>query len=485
MSIWFRTHKTKLMRATLAFLCGVLSALALPYWSVLPFFFIGFSGFYILISSAQSFKGGFGLGWSYAFGYYLVGLSWIGNALLVDGNKFMWAWPLAVCALPAGLATFNALACGVAAKYTNLRNLSGFIVFVTLYHLSEAARGTLFTGFPWNLHGMIWSENLAILNAILPHSSIYLLSALTTFWAACIGFAFIHRKPAGVYIVLLSVFSLGTSIYVGANTLSQAQNLETAATRDFEQHITIRIVQPNITQEEKWDRLLMRKHFEKLIKLSASQGNETQTTFIIWPETATSYAFLSDETARQMITQTLSAYAHDAYLITGALLKAADGQGITNSIITLDKNGGIIQRYDKSHLVPFGEYIPFHQYIPIETITKFSGFKRGNGPTILNTPNDIRYSPLICYEIIFPGKAMPASANPDFIVNVTNDGWYGYSAGPFQHFAMARMRAIENKTPVIRAANTGISGVIHETGVILKKSVLQNEEVITSYIYKE
>lgn len=448
----------------ISLICGIACAFALPPWHILPLYFAGFAAFYATLLHTKTWRQAFALGWLFALGYYLTGLSWIGNALLVDGNKFVWAWPLAVCALPAALAIFNALACALSARFFNLKALSGIFAFVAIFSIFEYLRGHLFTGFPWNLHGMIWAETLPILQ-ILTIGNIYLLSLITVALGASLGLLLYQQNRLHAVIVGGAILCFVLIFLWGQQQLKRETESEG-------QPITIKIVQPNIAQNEKWDREKMRDHFESLLHQSRSKGQEENISLIIWPETATSYGFLNNETARTMIADMLQGYEKDAFLILGALLKNETGSGITNSIITIDKNGGILNRYNKSHLVPFGEYIPFHNWIPIETVTRFSGFNRGDGPTTLKLPDGLSYSPLVCYEIIFPGKVIAEGASPDFIINVTNDGWYGDSAGPYQHFAMARMRALEEGTPVIRSANTGISGLIQPDGRIKIKSRL-------------
>lgn len=470
---------------SLAFALGAMCALALPNWFIIPFFFIGFSGFYVLLAnSPPRFKSGVLLGWGFAFGYYVTGLYWIGNALLVEGNKFAWAWPLAVCALPAALAIFNALACGIISRYYNLGKTSGFFAFVAIISFFEYLRGHLFTGFPWNLHGTIWADTLPILWPVLHVGDIYLLSVFTLFWASCFGFFYIQRNKTGIRTITIAAVTFAVVLFLGLRMPAE-QPQPTLDQAKKEQATTLRIIQPNIAQHEKWDRDKMSDHFAKLVTMSEPQGNETALTLIIWPESATSYGFLNNADARIMIAEMLSAYQEKAYLITGALLREDDGSGISNSVITIDKNGGIIQRYDKSHLVPFGEYIPFHEWIPFETVTKFSGFLKGDGPTTLPIPHGPSFSPLICYEVIFPGKVTDGSNISNFIVNVTNDGWYGLSAGPYQHFAISKMRAIEENLPLVRAANTGISGLITQNGHINTATNLGEQAVLTTYLSKQ
>ena len=296
---------------------------------------------------------------------------------------------------------------------------------------------------------------------ILHVSDAYFLTALTIFWGASLGFIYIEwpNKKTALSTALITVISILSVYAYGYSRLSTSKT-------QFNDNITIRLVQPNIEQAAKWQRDKMTAHFENMVELSIADSSESQTTFIIWPETATNHLFLDNEFSLSQIRDALSTYIGDAYLITGAFLRDDDGLP-SNSLIVLNKNAEIIARYNKSHLVPFGEYIPFQQYIPLKSVTGFSGFKQGHGRETLQIEN-FSFSPLICYEILFPNNIINNSKAPDAIINVTNDGWYGDSAGPHQHLLKARFRAIEEGTPVIRSANTGISAIIDPYGRYVK-----------------
>lgn len=441
-------------------LSGALSAFAMAPYHVWGLLLVGLGVLFVIQNKVSKPYQAFITCWLFGFFYFLFSLSWIGNALLVDGNPYKWAWPLAVSGLPFILSFFPALAGYIAKKLFSYSPAHHFIGFVILLSLFEWLRGHVFTGFPWNLYGYAWGNMLEMLQ-ILHFSDAYFLTALTIFWGASLGFIYIewaNRKNV-LLVALITTFSLLSVYAYGYNRLN------TSETR-FNNNITVRLVQPNIDQAAKWEREKMTGHFENMVELSMADGSENQTTFIIWPETATNYLFLENEFSLSQIRDALSTYSNDAYLITGAFLRDDDGLP-SNSLIVLDKNGEIITRYNKSHLVPFGEYIPFQQYIPLKSVTGFSGFKQGEGRETMQI-EDFSFSPLICYEILFPGNVINYSKSPDAIINVTNDGWYGDSAGPHQHLLKARFRAIEEGIPVIRSANTGISAIIDPYGRYMK-----------------
>lgn len=464
--------------ALLLFVFGAASAYAMApthYW---PLLFAGLGLLYFFAANSGKSRKAFFYGWAFGFGYFVFSLSWIGNALLVEGNDYAWAWPLAVAALPACLAFFPALACFFSVKLFDLKHWHGWLGFCAGLGLFEWLRGHIFTGFPWNLFGYAWGDILPLLQ-ILYWSDVYSLTLFSILLFTLPGFYFVsaHKKPA-VICSLITVLIFAAFYGYGFHRLSVASS-DAGASED----VLVKLVQPNIPQHEKWDPQKIAGNFEKTVEMSFARGNTNpdQTTLVIWPETALHFAFLNDRGTRSYLKQMLQSYTGPAYLIAGALLKDPEQDTYTNSIITLDQNGDLLHQYDKFHLVPFGEYIPFQNWIPLETVTRFSGFEKGSGPQSFALPNsDLKFSPLVCYEITFPNNVLDARNRPDFIINLTNDAWYGDSAGPHQHLLQARYRAIEEGLPVIRAANTGISAVFSFAGKTIIQTELFNVSAIST-----
>lgn len=460
--------------AGLCFLSGSVSALAMAPYNVWGALLIGFGALYLSLGYAANKKQAFALGWLFGFGYFVFGLYWIGNALLVEGNPYKWAWPLAVCGLPALLSFFPAFACVVCKRFLNFKAWYGYTGFTILIAVSEVLRGHLFTGFPWNLYGYTWGETLPILQFV-SLESVYSLTALTIFWAGGLGFIALARSHKDSIIIGVSIIASFGAVYIfGMMRLIDA---DTA----YHERAVIRVVQPNTPQVEKWERDKMAGHFKTALKLSRPTGEEANApTIVIWPETALSPAYLNDPYTRQYITDMLGEYPNGAELITGALRYTAEDKTYHNSIVTIDQNGEISDIYDKSHLVPFGEYIPFQRYIPFGPVSQFTGLEAGAGTSEFSTLENLTYNALVCYEIIFPRKSILKGQNPDFIINVTNDAWYGDSPGPYQHLMISKFRAVENGTPVVRAANTGVSAIIDSYGRILEQTAIMEYGYILS-----
>jgi len=457
-----------------AFALGAVSAYAMAPYYFWPLLFIGLSGLYVLLHHAKTARMAGVYGFVFGLGYFGFGLSWIGNALLIDGNSYRWVWPLAVAGLPVILSPFPALACGFFKRFCCTDNIRGYLAFTGFLALSELLRGHLFTGFPWNLYGYAWADMLPIVQ-ITSHGTIYFLTALTIFWAALPGCLLIstHRNTIRFFIATVGI-GLFAGLYVWGDARLQAHPTQ------YHENINLAIVQPNIAQSKKWDPQYMGDNFLQTVALSRHQDGNDQprTTYIIWPETTVSQHYLNSPRIIEMIRNMLGSYNGKAYLITGALLQDSNDGSYTNSLIMIDSTGKITNVYNKSHLVPFGEYIPLDSIFNISPVVGFSGFVQGGGPTTFKTPEGIRYAPLICYEVIFPGAVIRKNADvPDVIINVTNDGWYGISAGPHQHFVQSLYRAIEEGVPVARSANTGFSGLIDPFGRVISQSNLFEEKV--------
>lgn len=483
-----RNIKSALLPLIAAFLLGFLSTFAMSPWDFPPVLFVTFSGLYLLLSRGSKTRPSFFCAFAFGFGYFLFGLLWIANALLVEGNEYAWAYPLAVAVLPAILAFFPALALTFWRKFYSPEKLSGFLGFAALLGLSEWLRGHIFTGFPWNLYGYTWIGFLPVAQ-IAAIADAYLLTFLTIVWCAAPGFLLWYKagRLAKAVTALTIVATFLMSALYGGGKLQ----IETGSRQD----ISIVLVQPNIPQSEKWEPELFAAHFNKHLDLTESQGRsagpDVKTTYVIWPETAIPLAFTHHPDAASMIAQSLSYFPEKTYLLAGAITRPDKKSGqqapYYNSLVIYNQKGKLLDKYDKFHLVPFGEYIPYEETLNLTPITGFGGFGKGSGPKTLSVEPDFFFSPLVCYEIIFPGEVTENNGEhekPGAIINVTNDGWYGISAGPYQHLTQARFRAIEEGIPVIRVANTGFSGVIDGHGKLLEITDLYAEDARRMYLPK-
>ncbi|MBR3913374.1 MAG: apolipoprotein N-acyltransferase, partial [Alphaproteobacteria bacterium] len=272
-----------------------------------------------------------------------------------------------------------------------------------------------------------------------------------------------NKKPLVFALILASVITAG-----GWLRLYQATPEDVFG-------VHLRIVQPNIQQTLKWNPQKAEDNLNTLIRLSKTKNEEI--THVIWPESAIPYLLENNPTERLRL---MSAIRQGGTLITGALrIVSREKRQLANSIFMIDHLANIIGYADKAHLVPFGEYIPFRNILPLDKVVPIqSDFVAGKKVKTIMVPKAVPAALLVCYEIIFSGRVTDKNNRPQWIVNVTNDGWYGISPGPFQHLGMAQLRAVEEGLPVVRAANTGISALISPYGEILSYKALNTQGVI-------
>jgi len=435
---------------TVLFCLGCLSALAMAPVYAWPVMMIGYAVLITQLTKTTTGRQAALYAFSFFFGYFLVGLYWISSSLFVDFERWWWALPLSFAGLPFLLALFPAVIIGVAAAATTVKKFRAF-VFVLALILADLARGHLFTGFPWNLPVHTW-VNSDLMMATLPFMGLYGLNSVTL-----IAFGALALLRPWQQMTFASILMLLSFIPL------QQQN-ETSLPKNLV------MVQANIPQHEKWQRHLVDRNFNRYLTMSL-EGIETKTNephLIIWPETAISDYMMNVPRFQTGLQDFLDRLPEESLLITGVLTFDNTNGNHYNSLIMLNRRGDRIARYDKHHLVPFGEYMPFG----LDTITGFSNFASGQKPAPLRLPNGLNILPLICYESLFPGYARyPA----DILLNITNDAWFGDTAGPYQHFDHMRFRAAETRTPVIRLSGNGISGLIDGNGDLIALTHLNRQ----------
>ncbi|MSP89825.1 MAG: apolipoprotein N-acyltransferase [Alphaproteobacteria bacterium] len=458
-------------RGLAGILFGVSAAASLPPIHALPLLVVAFTGLIWLLAGAGSGARAFRDGWCFGFGYHVPGLYWIANALLVEGTRFIWMLPFSLFGLPAVLAVYAGLI-GWIFHRLGARGASGVLVFAALWTLAEWLRGLLFTGFPWNPIGQGWTVSDAMLQ-VAALVGIHGLGFLTVVVAASV--ASVAGSVRSVGVPCLAALAL-MAAWAGGMLRLDATPAEAVP------GVTLRIVQAGIAQHHKWQPELRIAHFRRHLELSARLG-PAPVTHVIWPETAAPFFLAEEPGARTAIGGIVPA---GGLAIVGAprLERGTDGRvSLWNSLHAIDEHGTIAATYDKAHLVPFGEYVPLRRILPIDKVAfGMTDFSPGPGPRTLALPGLPPFGPLICYEAIFPAAVIGDGPRPAWLVNLTNDAWYGISSGPFQHFAMARLRAVEEGVPLVRAANTGISGVIDAHGRVVAMLGLGEAGVLDSML---
>jgi len=444
-------------------LAGAVYALGFAPLGIFPFLLAGLAALVLLLDGAARHPSPLrrfaALGWGFGFGQFVLGMHWIFYPFLVDPIAHAWQIPFVALLFPGGLALFAALACAAASFYW--RGRARLLVLAVCYAIAEWLRGHVLTGLPWNLPVYGWGASLGILQSSAIFGA-YGLSLLTVLFGFSLADIFAEKRSArlaAAMTALFAVFWIGGDVHLAASAPKNVPG------------VRLRLVQPNIPQNEKYLRALIRRNWNRLIELSARPA-ALPPTIIVWPEAAPPVLL---QRAPEALDEIAALIGTDKLLMTGneRVQFAADGtRQVFNGVFIFGAGAAPIATYDKFHLVPFGEYLPFDATLRALGITKLVGFPgsfaAGDGPHTVKLPGAPAVGPLICYEILFPGAVIGrGEARPGWLVNVTDDSWFGPWAGPRQHLLAARVRAIEEGLPVARAANTGISAVVDAQGRIV------------------
>ncbi|MCR9137295.1 MAG: apolipoprotein N-acyltransferase [Alphaproteobacteria bacterium] len=453
-----------------AFLAGAVAVFSLPPFDFFAVLFVSFTILVWLLDGANGRPDAgvvrrhfpaFWTGWWFGFGYFVGGMWWLGNALLIEAADFAWALPFAVFGLPAVLAIFYGLAAALARALWS-DGLGRVCALALGFGLAEWLRSFVLTGFPWNAIGYGAMPVPALMQSA-GIIGLYGVSALAVFVFSTPALIATRRGAvAGLSIALiLLLVHVGFGYWILSRTGSAGES-----------GLVVRVVQPSVDQSKKWDDAERNRIFESLLSLSREPGEDDRPTHILWPETAVPYLLTSNPDA---LTRIGDALEEGQTLITGAVRQETAGASqptrYYNSILVIDHTGQIIAAADKQHLVPFGEYLPMKSLfegLGLGIIVNAPGsFTAGSRRQTVSVPGNKHFLPLICYEAIFPDGMAAAGPPADFIINVTNDAWYGATPGPYQHFRQAQVRAAETGLPLVRAANNGISAVTDGRGRVI------------------
>lgn len=459
-----------------AFVAGAFAALAMPPLHWLPLAVLGMVAFVWLWDTAPGPKSALLRAWAWGTGHFAVGSYWIVEAFFVPPADYGPLGPPIVVGLAALLGFFPAMAAGpakwIALHWTSLGGRYRRLLLLAIaWTITEWLRGHVFTGYPWNPLAHVWAFATPLLQGAalfgvygLGLLTVMILAAPTAGWRASIA-SLVVAVAAG----FAGQAAMAPVVPAGEGPL-------------------VRIVQPNTPQAEKWRPENRAAQVAKLVELSRRDGFD-KLAAVIWPETAPPFIVEPGSPALEVMAR---AAPPGGYLLTGAARGTRNREdGVWNSLLVIDGAGEIVATYDKIHLVPLGEYIPFHKQLaamlrwisssglaPVSGSIGRGSFEVGESRVTLDLPRLPSFSPIICYEVIFPAAVTGPGARPRWLLNVTNDAWFGLSSGPYQHLASARVRAVEEGLPMLRAANTGVSAVIDAYGRVLAAIDMQREGVI-------
>lgn len=471
-------------RAIVAFLAGAFGALAMAPVGAWPVLALSFPLLVLLLDGAAEgplrarLRASAMAGWWFGFGYFLASLWWIGAAFLVEADVFGWLLPFAVIAMPAGLALFTALGAVIAALLWS-RGPGRLFAFAFAFTASEWLRGHVLTGFPWNTFGYAFAENLALMQS----AALVGVFGLTFFALLLLStpVLLLRPRPSAFVSLGMAVAILVAAALWGAHRLATHTDVAVDG-------VHVRIMQPNLPQDEKFAYSRSREILEHYLAVSERPsktypGGLKDVTLLVWPESAFPFIYEREPWAKEAIA---AALPDNVTLVTGAVRYGEPPKNqvspFFNAVRVIDHNGEVLASTDKVHLVPFGEYLPFQaalERLGLEQLTRVrGGFSSGPALSALHVPGLPLAAPLVCYEIIFPGQVIPAGPRPALLINLTNDAWFGLTPGPYQHFVQARLRAVEEGLPLLRAANTGISAIVDPLGRIVAGSELGTEALV-------
>jgi apolipoprotein N-acyltransferase len=416
--------------STAAFVAGALAALAMPprYW--LPLAVVGVAAFVWLWRTAPAPRSALVRGWAWGTGHFAVGSYWILEAFFVPPADFKLLGPPIIVGLAVVLGFFPGLAAGAARALVDRwpwlnGRYRGLVLLAITWTVAEWLRGNVFTGFPWNPLGHVWAFATPLLQGAAL-VGVYGLGTLT--------FLVLAAPVAGWRAAVVALAAVGVAGLAGEQTMTTTASAEGSTAEGP----MVRIVQPNVAQAEKGLPENSARQLAQLVELSRRPGFD-KLAVVVWPEIAPSQVIGPGSPDLRVMAQ---AVPPGGYLLTGAARSDEPREhGVWNSLLVIDANGAVLAHYDKVHLVPLGEYIPFHrQLTPVAGFIGRGSFEEGKSHLTMALPHLPGFSPIICYEAVFPAAVTGPGERPRWLLNVTNDGWFGTSSGPYQHLVSARMR---------------------------------------------
>jgi apolipoprotein N-acyltransferase len=401
----------------------------------------------------NTWKQAFAIGWWAGFGYFGLSMIWLVEPFFVEPEKHAILAPFALIGMSGGLALFWGGAFALSKQFGT--GLGRYIIGLAVaWAAVEYLRSILFTGFPWGLLGYTWIETPIAqwASVVGPFGLVFI-----TILGGLLMLSFPGKRLAAP---MVTVLFFGVLWAGGAWRIPDVQS-------EQETNIRVRLIQPNAPQHQKWDPDWMGVFFRRGLEFTSAQAKQP-VDLVVWPETSVPFALQDNVGDLQILSDAAGPRAH---IIAG--IRRFEGDKIYNSMVHLDEKGGLVSVYDKSHLVPFGEYVPFSEYLSGLGLrglaANLQGFSSGTGPEVVSAFGLPAYLAMICYEAIFPSYARTDTERPEFLLHITNDAWFGDTIGPYQHLVQVQFRAIEQGLPAARAANTGISAMIDPYGRVISK----------------
>ena len=470
--------QNKILIHIIPFILGLITSFSLPPYS---FFFINFITFPLfLICLISNYKKGkwvsFKIGWMFGFGYFISNLYWITNSLTFEEN-FKTLIPIALILIPLFLGVFYGATTYVCSYFYLNKKFSSILIFSIFFSLFEFVRSFILGGFPWNLIVFTWTDYLPFLQ-VLSLIGTYSLNLLSvTIFLIPTVILFNYKKITKLIFLIFAIVILMINFFYGSLILKNNNKIN-----ETYLNFVIKIVSPKIDinrffQDESPEKIIL-----ELVKLS--NPNSLEKAIFIFPEGVFSNIYLEDLKNYSYIFS--ENYSDQHKIIMG--IKSIEEEKVFNSMVVLDKDTNILEKYNKNKLVPFGEFLPFENFFSkfgLKKITQgYKSFSSDNERNVISI-NALNFVPLICYEIIYSGKINKTNDDFDLILNISEDGWFGNSVGPYQHFSHSIFRSIEEGKNLIRSANNGISAFINSKGQIVDQIKSTESGVIEVKNFKQ
>jgi apolipoprotein N-acyltransferase len=465
-------YKNNYLSSIYLILLGALSSFSLPPYNYFIINFFTFSLLFIFIvnenTTLRKSSNYFKYGWLFGFGYFFASLYWITIALTFDEN-FKILIPISLILIPSFLAIFYGCALYIFSFFKKNKYTSLVLIFSVLFGITEFIRGNILTGFPWNLFVFSFSDNLEFIQ-ILSILGTYSLNIICITFFLIPAVFLLHQTKSEIYFCSIFIL-IAVSFIIFGNLKINNKIINTYEKNNF----LIKVVSSKIDINRFYNTDNEQKIINDLIKLS--EPNLNIPTIFVWPEGVLTSTYLKDIKKYKNLFNNNFSDKHLIIFGINNLVNVDDFNKakIYNSLVVVDNNLNVVGLYNKNDLVPFGEFIPLENFVKkigLKTITnEYESFSKGKERKIINLKNkyfDINFLPLICYEIIYSGK-IHKNSNFDFIINISEDGWFGSSVGPHQHFAHSIFRSIEEGKNIIRSTNNGVSAYIDSNGKIIQK----------------
>ncbi len=470
-------YKNRILLYSFIFLLGLISSYSLPPYNLFYLNFFSYPTFlWILLKFSKYKVKSFNIGWTFGFGYFISNLYWITNSLTFE-DIFKPYIPFALILIPLFLGLFYGLSTLTFSFLNPKKNFLSILTLVTSLSIFEFIRSFLFGGFPWNLISfsfvsyLEFIQLLSIIGTYAFNSIIILLFLLPTI------LFFNYKKNFKISIFIFFLLISLTNYLFGSLNL---KNYELNKKKDL--GFTIKIIAPNIDINRYFQNENPREFISELIKIS--EPNPNNKTLFILPEGILSSIYFED--LKKLKSLFSNNFSDKHKIVLG--MNIYENQKIYNSLLVLDNEVNILGKYYKNKLVPFGEFLPFEKILGNLGFKKITQGYQSFSAGILRDPiklNDYNFMPLICYEVIYSGKINTSKKNYDFILNISEDGWFGNTIGPNQHFSHSIFRSIEEGKPLIRSSNNGISAFVNPKGQVINQKLTTDKGFIEINSFKK